>query len=201
MLPLALIVGFAAQAAFKTSDAVTIVAYAIIGVASVRAAFVSRGFSTMSWGSLTRKQTLLYGVLIGLALPIAAIAVTIVAKALSPSLATNVTLPSVASNPAALIPNIVYVVLPLLLAPIAETALFQVWLQSGLARSPWLSLMVGSACFLAIHLQLSPMLVSSAVGLCALRAFARSAASVLVAHVLSNGLVLAFVLMSGYRHS
>lgn len=195
VLPLALLIGFSVQAALGGAETSTIVAYAIISLAALRSAWISPRFADMFIGLLSPRQTLLFGVGLGLMLPFAAILITMAAKAISPSLVASVAVPGLISETPLPFSGW-FLVLPLLFAPIAETAIIQVWIQSQFSRYPWISLCIGTLCFAAIHLQINPMIVFTSVGLSALRAFSRSAGCVLVAHVVANGTVFALLVLS-----
>ncbi len=197
VLLIALLVGFAAQAATRWPETSTVVVYAILSVAALRAARVSSRFKDVAYGLLTMKQTLLVGVVVGCSFPLAALFISIVERALFPTLAGSISLPGVSST-VALPHSLWHLILPLVLAPLAETAIFQVWIQSQVSRYPWVSFCIGSLCFIAVHLELNPMIVFASLGLSAVRAFTRSSGCVLIAHIAANSVVFGFLLIANH---
>lgn len=196
VLPVAMVLGFVAHLYFGGPGTATATSYTVIALAAVRAAIVTPGFHAVLWGSLAPRRAIAWAILAGLVAPVIAGALTVALSALVPRIPLAIGVPGV-PNPVVFHPlTVTSFALPLVLAPIAETALFQVWLQSALARTPWLSLVIGSVAFLAAHLEVSPMLVVTLCGLCALRAFSRSSGAVVIAHSLANGLVFVVFFLS-----
>lgn len=80
----------------------------------------------------------------------------------------------------------------LVLAPLAETLIFQGWIQTKLggAMRPSIALVSTAALFLASHLQASVSMAFMAVALCWLRSRSGSLLAVFVAHSVFNLLIL-----------
>ena len=93
-------------------------------------------------------------------------------------------------------PNLTFSALALLLAPLAETALFQLWIQSSVKRSPLLAVFVGATLFIAVHLRLDAPLVTVAFAYATVWQRWRSFGAVWLSHAVSNGALIVLTLFT-----
>lgn len=172
---------------FTFEGSTSLVVYSILTIGVARAILVQKeAAKAIFWGLLDQKELVLTVILLGAVVPASAVAIVLFVERIEPgwTLAIGSTAPFTSST----------MLLPLVLAPITETLLLQVWLQTLLSRLPWVSFLVGTVVFMAIHLRIDLPLLASAVALCGARAFLRSSGAALIAHALTNFIIFIFFL-------
>ncbi len=189
VLIIAIVGAFAAEPLVRHSTGPTLIAYAIVALGILRAV-VMRPLAarTIFVGDLDLRKLLIYSVIVGIVAPVFGI---LIEMALPPN-ARGFDLSPGFDGHFALIS-----VTAIVLAPLVETLFFQVWLQSSLARWPWLSVAVASIAFIAIHLRIDAPLVASALAFTGVRAFTRSSGAAVIGHTLTNLLAFSAYLFVG----
>ncbi|MDE2481527.1 MAG: hypothetical protein KGN02_05015 [bacterium] len=174
-----ILAGAASGVYFPGDHNLTLAAYVAVAIGFLRASLLDRTrFKRIFFGSLSPRTLLLASVSIGIIIP--GLAVAVVLASGTGQHATPGTTHALDRYHGAML------FLPLVLAPIAETALLTVWLQTAVQRSLLASLIVGTLVFVGIHLRFDWPLLAFAFGISTARSIWRSSGVPLLAHAAYN---------------